>query len=103
MSFLSELNSKCLLTAPLKKKIKADELVVGEVYKVECFKRITGAYGPCILAELESGVLFLPKRYATLITAEKIPELNQQSLGLVLKGFKATPNGSTPLLEIVNV
>lgn len=102
-SFLRELNSKGLLKTPLKPKIKPEELTVNEVYKVVNFKRISGAYGPCILVEIADGIIFMPKRYSSLIPDEKVSELNQQQLGLVLRGFKSTPNGSTPLYEIVNL
>lgn len=100
---LGEINSAGLLTADLKPTVKPEELTINETYEVVKFSRHTGVYGPYIRVELQKGIVFLPRRFASVITTEKIEDLNKQKLGLVFRGMKNTPHRPTPLIEIVSV
>lgn len=101
--YLKEVNNAGLLESPLKPKIKPEQLVINAVYKIVKFTRLTTVYGPCIRVELEESVVFLPRRYLSVIPEDKIEDLNRQKLGLVFRGMKATPHRPTPLLEIVSL
>lgn len=87
-----------------KQQIKASNLVSGQLYKINKIQRVKTKYGDAVLVDLEPGVLFLPKRYCSVITEENLEEVNKKSLGIVYKGTQPTSYGiSTPIYEIIEV
>lgn len=100
---LASINNTGLLPAASKKRCKPDQLVEDEVNKIVNIRRLTTQYGPCIQVELETCVVYLPKRFTEVINEKKVQELNQQSLGLVMRGTLPTSNGVTARLEFVPV
>lgn len=56
-------------------------------YQLYDLKYIDSKFGKCLLAEIDEGVVFLPKRLNSL-TEEEIDSMLSSSVGIVFGGFK---------------
>lgn len=84
---LESLNKLAGLNFP--KNISADELEIGKKYPLLSLKKINTKYGENVLAEIEKGVFFLPKRLSNHLSEEFCEQYEPNKL-LIIYGGKMT-------------
>ena len=74
--------------------ISISSLVINRLYPIVHVKRINTKYGPTVLLSLRNSdeklvLIFLPKRYANVVSDEDMEKINSRSvsLNLVYKGI----------------
>src|SRR3978361_57415 len=102
MSLLNAINNTGLMTN-IKERVKLISLDQNVNHEVVNLKQVTTKFGRQILVEFSECAAFLPKRVADAITDECLTELNSKKLVLIIKEHKQTPNGLTPLVELIEV
>ena len=98
MSSIASLNA-----VQLKAASKWTELEVNKEYEVIQLKRLTTAHGLCVLVESAGRVLWLPKRYASIIEDVFIKDVNEkrQKLVIKIKEFREVRGKVTPIPEFL--